>query len=609
MKTTHKIIAFSLPLAACMLSFDPLWAQQQGNINSKVEVQRNYDGHIIEVEKPKIPALIPDSISQFKILLDYSIFDKPYDDLYSFSPLPSVNLSTPKTIRQPWTYIRLGALFPTSPLADLLVQAPLSGASALMMAAQHRSFWGELPVYRMAEKIIADQMQNRTDLRYALNWQKGRFEVGGGYDYNYYTYYGIAPEYLNSLSPANLKSHSFMRDHMAHVYSLYKADLSLSSLRSVGTGTEWSFTADWSRLEDKAKLWNVAGTSSCSENLVHFTGAVGIAFKSEHALGIKLYGTLSNNLYGSKMNHGVFSLNPYYQLRKERFLLHAGVILSLTPSVERGDRKSDGFFLYPLVKASYQIIPQNLTLYADVRGENRYNDYRSLLVENPWLNQSISLNNSDIRWMIQAGLKGKIANHLGYNLYGQHVKTNNQYYFRNTIYLANLHSDTPYPVYFNNLFTLQYADEERLSAVAELTWNSTPLTLYLTGKYHSYTVSNHEHAWYKPNTEVNFTLRYQWRERIIATASAVYKGSVFAPPPITPIYLTSLVSSYVPVNIQTFSQKIDPNTDIGLQLEYRFAEWFGLYIEGKNLLNTKNQNYLYYIEPGIRIGGGMTFRF
>ena len=608
MKTTLRITAFSLPLAACMLSFHPLLAQHESKINPKVEVQRDYEGRIMEITKPKLSPFIPDSISQFNLTMDYAIFDKPYYDLYSFTPLPSVHLSSPKTLKQPWASIRLGTAWQVSPEADIFIQAPLSGESALLLTGQHRSFWGELPRYRQVGKTVADQMQNRADLRYSLNWEKGRLELGGSYNYNYYTYYGVAPILPESFLPAHLNSRTFMRDSMSHAYNLFQADLSLSSFRSAQSDVEWSFTAGWSLIEDRARMWNITGTPTSRENLIQFKGRVSIPFTSEQKFGIALRGSFSNNLSSSELDRGVFAFNPYYLLAQDRLSLHLGLVLSGALNYVEESEKTNKFFFYPQLKASYQIIPNNLLVYADAFGETVLNTFQSLMAENPWLSQSLYLRSSDIKWNIRAGLKGKTAHHFGFNFYGEYVRTNNQHFFTNTFYLANLHRNAQYLIFLNNLFDLYYADEERFSAVAELSWNTTPLTLHLTGKYHSYTLSTGLPAWNKPKIEANVAARYQWRERIIASANVAYRGKVFASPIKDCNYYLGTLSSSFPVQIES-STKIDGFVDIGLMLEYRFASWFGVYVEGKNLLNANKQYYLLYQEPGVRIGGGITFRF
>ena len=602
MNKTYKTIFSGILFAVLLLSLPPLQAQQDNKINPKVEVQRDYEGRMSDIEKPKLSTVVPDSISKFNFNVDYSIFDKPYHDLYSFTPLPFIHLSSPGSLKQPWAHIRLGLTWPTTPETDVFLQAPLSGVSALLLTAQHQSFWGELPRYRQGGQTIADQMQNTANIRYTLHSEKVHFEIGGGGDYNYYTYYGISPYYPESFSPANLYGRSFMRDSMSHTYHRYKANLSLSSPKSVEPGAEWSFSFEWSLLEDFARLWQTTSVSSCKENLFRFKGGVGVRLKPDQIFGFELSGSFANNLYSSVLDRGVFVFNPYYQIHKNRFSLLVGGILSGTHNYVKEFERMNKFFFYPHLEASYQIVPKNLLVYTHIRGEDRLNDYQSLLTQNPWLSQNLELRSSNTSWMIDAGIKGKIAHHLGYQLYGQYVQTNNQYFFKNTPYRTHTDQDL---VYLNSLFTIHYADEDRLSAVAALSWNSHPLTLHLKGQYHAYKLSSGEPAWYKPKVELSSSARYQWRERIIISADVAYRGMVSVPEIILPDYYNMYEST---TSIES-ATKLNGFVDIGVTLEYRFASWFGLYAQVKNLLHAEQQYYLYYLEPGIRIGGGVTFRF
>jgi hypothetical protein len=585
-KTTTTVILCSLLCLPC----PSLVAQQNSRINPRVEVQRDYEVRMMEILKPKLSATIPDSISKFNITMDYTIFDKPYHDLYSFKPLPSILLSTPKPHRQPWIFVRLGVTMPTSPEADFFIQAPLSGMSALMLTAQHASFRGELPRFKQVEKTVADQMYNKIDARYSLNWEKGCFEIGGGCNFNYSTYYGVT----GSFPLPNLNVRTFMHDSLSHSWAIYKADLSLSSHKSIRPGTEWNFSFGWRLLEDQARLWQIAPLPTLRENLIRFEGGAGFRFDPNQLLGFTLNGSFSNHLHSKEIDRGIYTLHPYYQLNKNRFYLHAGVLFSGILNQGTESDKTNKIFFYPKIEVSYEVIPKNLLLYTHIGGENRHNNYQSLLAENPWLSHHLSLNNSDIPWDIRAGLKGKGFNHFGYHLYGQFLKTNNQYYFYNTFFPTNDDLLFSYPAMYS-LFALEYDDEQRLSAVAELSWNTTPLALHLTGKYHSYTLRSGNSPRFTPNIEAQFSARYQWRERIIATANITYRGEVFA------------TSIFNPIGANRI--KIDDFTNIDLTLEYRFASWFGIYAKTTNLLHAEKQYYLYYYEPGLRIGGGVTFRF
>ncbi|MDR2584927.1 MAG: TonB-dependent receptor [Prevotellaceae bacterium] len=544
-------------LASLLLSFCPLWAQQVQKIDPKVEVQRDYEGGIVEITKPKPSIVVPDSISKFSITMDYSIFDMPFHDLYSFAPLPFIHLSATGKERLPNVHIRLGLLMPFSPRADLFVQAPLSGSSALLLTAQHQSFFGKLPRFQQDEKTSARIIQNPIDMRYLLFSPKVHFQMGGGYETDSYR-------------------RSFTLDTMSHVFNRYKANISLSSPKSALPGTEWAFSFNWSLLEDEAKFWESPSMVAFKENLIRFKGGVGIRSHPDQIFGFTLSGSFANHLSSSVLDRGVYAINPYYQLLKQRLHLQIGVVISGIHNDIESKRIND-ISLYPKFEVSYQIVPNSLSGYAHIGGEDRFNDYQSILSQNRWLSKEIELSSSHINWDIQMGIKGKAVKHLGYHLFGQYSQTDNQYYF------TNIAAPSPEK---DDLYALTYTDEDRFSAGVELSWNTSPLSFHFLAKLHSYSLYSGGPALYRPKTEINLSARYQWRERIIISTESVFRGLVPTP-----------------------DGEINGFLDIGLQLEYRFASWFGLYLEGKNLLNAEKQYYLCYLDPGMRLGGGITVRF
>ena len=59
-----------------------------------VEVSRPYDVNLDGIRKPAIPTSVDDSLHRFDVHFDYSIFNRPYGDLYDFTPYESIQLST-----------------------------------------------------------------------------------------------------------------------------------------------------------------------------------------------------------------------------------------------------------------------------------------------------------------------------------------------------------------------------------------------------------------------------------------------------------------------------------------------------------------------------------
>ena len=51
-----------------------------------VEVSRPYDVNLDGIQKPAIPVYVDDSLHRFDVHFDYSIFNRPYSDLYDFTP-------------------------------------------------------------------------------------------------------------------------------------------------------------------------------------------------------------------------------------------------------------------------------------------------------------------------------------------------------------------------------------------------------------------------------------------------------------------------------------------------------------------------------------------
>ena len=76
-------------LAFLLLALLPLRAQV-----ATVEVSRPYDVNLDGIRKPEIPIFIDDSLHRFDVHFDYTIFNRPYNDLYDFTPYESIQLAT-----------------------------------------------------------------------------------------------------------------------------------------------------------------------------------------------------------------------------------------------------------------------------------------------------------------------------------------------------------------------------------------------------------------------------------------------------------------------------------------------------------------------------------
>ena len=115
-----SIILLSVTLVISANSFG------QNKIDPTLEVKRDFDVKLQDVTKSKLNTYIADSLKSFNLNIQYSIFNKPYKDLYEFSPLPSAQIEKPGKQEYPFLYTDLGFNFPTNPHLKIMLSPRLS---------------------------------------------------------------------------------------------------------------------------------------------------------------------------------------------------------------------------------------------------------------------------------------------------------------------------------------------------------------------------------------------------------------------------------------------------------------------------------------------------
>ena len=78
-----KVNIFTL-LAASLTLYSVTASAQ--NLDPTVEVNRSYEGKLMEVHKPMLEMAVPDSVLRFDLDCDYSVFDSPYKGSYECHP-------------------------------------------------------------------------------------------------------------------------------------------------------------------------------------------------------------------------------------------------------------------------------------------------------------------------------------------------------------------------------------------------------------------------------------------------------------------------------------------------------------------------------------------
>lgn len=576
-----SIILLSVTLVISANSFG------QNKIDPTLEVKRDFDVKLQDVTKSKLNTYIADSLKSFNLNIQYSIFNKPYKDLYEFSPLPSAQIEKPGKQQYPFLYTDLGFNFPTNPHLKIMLSPRLSGNFSLLLFADHDSYLSDLKLMKedgektsMSETKIAGQsMKNKLGAKFGIHWKKGEFLFDFGYKRDFFTYYGMNDGvYPDGVTPEKIKDFRFMRDSLSHQYDNVFSELRIRSVNPDPNSFYYDVSAKISTLNDKPSLMKAIYRDPFKENLLNISAVVGPDFAFHHKFYVGLSFTAANTIGKNEMDRGNIEVYPHYKLNYKILDLEAGIKINHSYSP---DKKSTDFYVKTL--ATVELVQKNLWVYAKLDGGNEFRTYHELIALNPYLAPDIDIKNTNVPLSAQFGLKGQYKDRFAAHIYALYTNYKDNYFFYNT------------PIGFNSLMRVDYVDQNRFTAGAELSFKSEDIQSGINIKYHNYNQPNTQMpAYNKSPFEINGFARYNWRERIVFSADLLHRAKSPA------LFVNSLPGTATYVGAFT---KID------LEALYSYDKNLSFYVRANNILNSKEQYFLYYRQMGMNFGVGVTLKF
>ena len=155
-----KINIYTIFILSFLAAF-PCGADAQ-NLDPTVVVNRDYEGKLIEVHKPKIDMAVPDTVLRFDLEFDYSVSDSPYKGAYDFTPYVLDMKPSPTYRHNGRLYLNAGAGYQLHPELDVVWSPALKSESFRMnVYADHRSYIGsywEVGAEDRDGKIVFDRV-------------------------------------------------------------------------------------------------------------------------------------------------------------------------------------------------------------------------------------------------------------------------------------------------------------------------------------------------------------------------------------------------------------------------------------------------------------------
>ena len=557
-------------LIIASLSSLPLFAQ----IDPTVEVDRSFDGAIVDVSKPDLPVVVADSLQKFDLSFDYSIFNRQYRDLYDFSPFEVANLDIKGTGRPPFFYARVGAQYPLIPSAELHFQAGTDKGAHFTLFARHDSFWGKLPdAFGNENEFDASRMNNKVGGNLTYAWATGEMKLDASYSFDRYDY----PIDLHNNNAFNISAN--FNSANTEENSIYY-DVTLAFRNTAKKMTEQV---------DKM----VSGDSRqfvLGENYLKVAGLVGASFE-KHRVYIDMNVEFAKYSQFHDFSTGVVEVSPIYQLRNNWLDAKLGIkfgnnysLKGKTVDTEMESESSTTFC--PNIDARFSLLRKVFWAHAVIGGGNDINPYSEMMKDCPVLVPYTDIKFGNRPLDAKLALESYIFGHLSLNAFGSYTIFNNK-----LLFVPSYATDGVPEI------LARYEDVNRFSFGVEAFFQSQDFIIGGKMQVNSYKDSEKEVVTELPKCEGNAFLRYNFRERIIAQVDLNYRSGVSGT-----FFGMENNGGYGVYSVPEI-------VDMDFNLNFIINRHLSVYGKAGNIFNRRNQYMPLYIEPGRNFGGGLCVSF
>ena len=280
-------------------------------------------------------------------------------------------------------------------------------------------------------------------------------------------------------------------------------------------------------------------------------------------------------------------LKPYLEMRDEYFRLHLGFLVDGVGSVLEGASR---VVIRPDLQGSLFVMNKKVEFYAGLKGGRHPYTYSELVKENPFVGPNPVLGLSNVKLGFDGGIRTNIMNTMDLHLGVRYRHTDHDLFFQQAPAMT-ITSASPYPY---NSFTTLFDETRLVSVLANIRWLPWDrLSVDAGFAYNHCTPTTEEHAWYRPTTEGNLKLGYQFNDALSLNASFLYQGGRWAKPAAALSPAVKLADIY----------------DLGLGADYVVMDDLTVFAKFNNLLNRKFDLYLDYPVTGIEFFAGVKMRF
>lgn len=532
---------------------------KEGNVgNEDINIVKEYQPVLNDAFKINIS---PDQdTSSFKSpgIQNYKTDPQPMNSAFNTRPIKPVRIKDDVIKKLYRGFVKAGYGLENMPLLDVSYNALRSKSFDAGIRLSHLSASGKIKDYGHPASSL-----NKLNVFGTRYFDKFSLGANLGYRRDVVHYYGYQ-------SPPELYTKSETKHSMDDV----NGNVALTSINKAKD--EWTYQAS-------LNFYNFSDNRKRNENNVKLEATAG---KLMNNAVFSMQGSFEGGKINQELfdyNRSIFRLKPLFVFTKDQYKLTAGG--NLAYEVNNG---SGALRIYPVARAEYQVINDAFKIYAEANGDLERNDLRSLSRENPFLDNTVALTNTNRKLTVLAGVSVKLEHDLmfiGEASYGR---------YRNMPFFINFY-DSLFPVTYTTTYdavnllrikgSLEYKQGEKVSAA-------------VSAEYNKYDTDRLFEPIYKPAFRFGLNGHYNISDKIYVKADVIYNSTM------TGIQYTKTDSSLT-------SSKVDLKgwLDFSLGIDYRYSKVLSVWVQLNNLAFSQYNRWYQY--PSYRFLGlaGFTYSF
>jgi hypothetical protein len=549
-----------------------------------VNVVKPYSPTISDAFKVKETPSLDDKGNQPKETIKYSILSVPVASTFTPSKGKAEGVEKSKKERLFNNYATLGVGNYGTLNAELFVAQDLGSNDFVTGMFRHHSSQGGIKDIELNDEFYDTAL----NVGYGVNNREMSWNVDLGYQNQIYNWYGLPAEFGSTLVPGE-RNDLVMGMNPNHSYNTISLGGKMefnegifSKIATKFTHFSDSFSSSENRFYVKPTFSIDVMDQAINTNIIvdHVSGS----FKNYYDQSIN--GPLKYSLTN-------FGIEPSFVIHENDWTLELGAGLFYALDTENSGNK---FYIYPKVNASYKLVGDLMIFYTGANGSLNQNSYADFVNENPFLSPTLNMRPSSNQYTLFAGLKGKLATNVSYNLTGSYLSEKEKALFKANDYTEAAINQS---YAFGNSFGVVYDDVRTMRFYAELKADfSQNVSFGINGTFNSYKTDGLE-AWNLPSMKLSSNLDVNITKQWYAGVNVFYVGERKDMQSNIGLMTNS---APIPVTLKSY---FDANAHLG----YNFSERLTFFLKLNNIGNQAYQKWMNYPVQGFQVLVGGNYKF